>query len=110
MDEQMNMATSSRKVQLEQTLGEREVSITKAKGEIAVAGYDGRAKKDDMVSSAKIHSEKKTHEAMVRAKEIVVEAAATEALSANLAAARTAEAAAQGTAAEKTIKKKQTGE
>lgn len=107
MDEQMNMATSSRKVQLEQTLGEREVSITKAKGEIAVAGYDGRAKKDDMVSSAKIHSEKKTHEAMVRAKEIVVEAAATEALSANLAAARTAEAAAQGTAAEKTIKKKQ---
>jgi hypothetical protein len=107
MDEKLSMATSERKVDIERALGSREVAATKAKGEIAVAQYDGRAQKDAVVSSAAIDSEKKVRDATVDAKKRVVEAVATEKLSKNLAEARTAEASAQGKYAEKTIKKKQ---
>jgi len=102
MDEKMAAASSQRIVASEGAMGAREVAVTKAKGEIEVARFEGRTEKELIVSTAQIDADEKMRNAMVDNKTKVTEATATESMSANLAAARLAEAEAMGKAAEKT--------
>jgi regulator of protease activity HflC (stomatin/prohibitin superfamily) len=107
LEERLCTAKSQRKVEIEKALGAREVAVTKAKGEIEVAKFDGRSRKDAIISTAMISSEKQTRDAVVEANKRVKDAAATEAMSTNVAEARTAEAMAQGEATDKTMKKQE---
>lgn len=100
LEERMAQAESARKVQMESTYGRREVDVTKAKGQLATAAYEGRAKKDETVSSASIYAQKSIHEATVSSKSKIIDAEATEKLAKNKAASVIVSAESEGKAAE----------
>lgn len=106
MEEKMSNAESQRKQLTEAAHGEREVAVTKSKGEIASAAYEARAAKERVVSSASIAAEKQLHTHVVESKARVIDASATEALANNKAAEIIATAEAKGKSAKKTEKKK----
>ena len=106
MDENMSQAESDRRVCNENILSEREVSITKAKGEIKAAEFRGRADKDDVVSQASVETEKNIRNAEIMALSVVTEAKATEDMAKNLAEARIESAKAEGIAAEQAEEKR----
>mmetsp|Transcript_4025 Transcript_4025/g.5270 ORF Transcript_4025/g.5270 Transcript_4025/m.5270 type:complete len:343 (+) Transcript_4025:3-1031(+) len=100
MDEKIAAAISDRTVQLEKARGAKQVALVNAKGEIAVAEYEGRAAKQDTVESMRIRCDSSVRSEQVNATNQTA-AAAAEKDSANLLAqARITEAQAEGLVAE----------
>ena len=106
MDEKLSVAESNRKVNLEYAHAERQISVTKVKGEIDSSSYDARASKDRVISTAQISAEKMLHDASMQSKVKLVEAQSTESLAKDKAEEIIAVAEAQGKSAQKMEKKK----
>ena len=82
-----------------------EVAVTQSKGDIEVAAFKGRAKKEELVSSTRISCEAKLRAEEQDAAAALKEAEATRASAVFLAKAREAEAEGKGTAAAKNAEK-----
>lgn len=106
MDEKLSIAESQRKVNLEYADGERNINITKIKGEIDAASFEGRANKERIISTASIGAEKNLRDASVKSKAEIIEASSVESLAKNKAEEIIAVAEAQGKSAQKMEKKK----
>ena len=106
MDERTAQCESERNVQCQQAHSATEVAVARARGEIGVAEHDGRASKEELVSSTRIGCERALREAQNTAAMQTKAAEATETAAVHLAKAREAEAEAQGTAAEKNAEKR----
>eukprot|EP00622_Pseudochattonella_farcimen_P007533 FR743541.1.p1 GENE.FR743541.1~~FR743541.1.p1 ORF type:complete len:119 (+),score=20.54 FR743541.1:44-358(+) len=58
MDEKMAMAASIRTVTIEKEIGEKEVAVTEAKGNIEVAVYTGHMNKNELITCATIETDR----------------------------------------------------
>mmetsp|Transcript_45358 Transcript_45358/g.58141 ORF Transcript_45358/g.58141 Transcript_45358/m.58141 type:complete len:426 (-) Transcript_45358:216-1493(-) len=98
-DEAMSVSVSDRKVRTERANGEKDVAVTKAKGAVEVAQYDGRANAESTISTMSIQMEQQLRAARLVATTTLKAADAQKNASTYLAQALLTEAKADGEAA-----------
>lgn len=98
-DEAMSVALSDRKVRTEHARGEKDVAVTKAKGAVEVAQYEGRADAENTISTMSIKMEQKLRAARLETSTTIKGAEAHKNASTFLAQALLTEAKADGEAA-----------
>jgi uncharacterized membrane protein YqiK len=98
-DEAMSVALSDRKVRTERAMGEKDVAVTKAKGAVEVAQYDGRADAENTISTMSIKMEQELRAARLESSTSIKGAEAQKNASSFLAQALLTEAKADGEAA-----------